>query len=263
MGFLDKLSTLLKVDISKLKTIKLFSDNKKVEINVNFTGINPSLLTSKQQDELKKLLNDVVQIEDTVLIEEESNKLLEDFTKSDSEKRNKKILAFLRNKIPPEDVKALRASLYLRKLHEERTNRELIAKVKSDIIQKYGERGGNIANLCTAGYFESTIIPLYETMAKEAGFKQEKFITRYDAIVLQVPFAVFVSGQHTEASLKSEVLSKIETNKKYGIHKLNIHAIGIRNSSKIKKVIKEIEEHFTKTPELESGSGYYIITIWF
>jgi hypothetical protein len=265
MGLLDKLSSIIKIDVSKLKTIKLFSDNKKTEVTINYTAVNPSLYSPSDQDKLKKLLHDAVQVEDAIVIEDKSNKLLEDFSKVDSESRNRDTLNYFADKIPPGDLEVLRASLYLRKLHEERTNRELIKKVKFDIIRKYGERGANIANLCTAGYFESTIRPLYESMKGGTDFTSEKFISRYNSIILQVPFAVFVNRLHTEETLKAEVLNKIKINKKYGIKKLNIHAIGDVNVNKVRAVTRdiEIEKLFTKSPDIESGSGYFIITIWF
>ncbi len=266
MSLLDKLKGIFKITIApnlKEISIKIGSDNKLVSQKANEVVINPSLASPVEKKKLSKLLEDFVKIEEGIVIEEKSSKMFDDFSKSDKKTDNRKLLEFFKGKIPPSDYEALRASLYLKDLHEARTNRDLIASVKKDIIDKYGERGGNIANLCTAGYFQSTIKPLYEEMYKEKSFSLDKFKARYDVIVTQTPIAVFVNRKHTSDSLKNEMVKKIEINRKYGIKRLNIHAIGESNISKVKEVLRGIEQEFSQDPDIESGSGYFMVTIWF
>lgn len=268
MNFLDKLSSFVKVVLPKVKNVEIIknlrigSTENKISIQNNFFIADPEKFNKEGVKALKGLVKDSIK-DGYLVLKDDSKKLLEDFKKVDSRKQNRELLEYFSGKIPSGDLEALRASLFIKDLHEKGIDRDLIHKLKQDIIFKHGRRGGYIANLTTAGYFESIIKPLYEEMATKPDFKMDTFRASYDQIVIQQPFAVFVSRVMTEEDLEKEVTDKIETNKKYGIQKLKIHAIGKSNVDKITNIINKLKDDFTRNPDVESGQDYLTMTIWF
>ena len=73
-------------------------------------------------------------------------------------------------------------SLFLRS--ELKRNRN-VSGYKNDIREQFGERGANIANLCTAGYFENEFMPLY-------ALSHEEFKEYYELAVKEKARALFV-----------------------------------------------------------------------
>lgn len=126
-------------------------------------------------------------------------------------------------------------------------NPDLIYRLKGDIIHKHGTRGLNICNLCTSGYFENWIKPLYEEMEKSPDFDPEKFNESYNLIIKEAAFAVFVTKDMKPDKLKEIVEKKIARNLKYGVNFINIHGIGKGNVDKIRVLISELE---TKYPDI-------------
>ncbi|MEE8403261.1 MAG: hypothetical protein V3R93_05875 [Candidatus Hydrothermarchaeaceae archaeon] len=118
---------------------------------------------------------------------------------------------------------------------------DIIYKLKGDIIKKHGKRGLNISNLCSAGYFETMIRPLYEEMKKDPDFSNEKFMEKYDIIINEEAFAIFVSGSMSVDNVKNAIQQKIERNLKYGVKFVNIHGIGKGNVEKIREALSYIE----------------------
>lgn len=106
----------------------------------------------------------------------------------------------------------------------------------SDIIARFGERGKNICNLYTAGYFDSQIKPLYEEVGTSDLLQ---FNQIYEQIVTESPYAVFIHAEMSVKNVGETVKQKMEISKKYGIKYLNIHGIGKDNVDKITILIKE------------------------
>jgi hypothetical protein len=100
-------------------------------------------------------------------------------------------------------------------------------------------------------------------MYKLPEFSGLKFLERFEVIVTQYTFAVFVSATRDKKDIKKEILDKIELNRKYGIKKLNIHGIGEYNVQRIKEILSEINNTLTSIPELSSGAFYINATITF
>lgn len=265
MSLLDKLSSIFHFDFSRLKTvhIHIFSDNKVEKtiiqdnraININVGSVDPQSL-QKFQQAIRKAVNQ----EKKLLLESGAKKTLDEFQKVDSLEKNRKLLEYFKGKISPTDISMLRASFFLREVHEKG---QPVGQLKLDIINRYGYRGANISNLCTERYFESLIQPLYEQMAVQKDFTLEKFQTAFEVIVTQFPFAVFISSRMTQNEVKTEVINKMEINKKYGIRKMNIHGIGASNVKKILLLLEELSSQFTTPPEIHSGGGHIAVTIWF
>lgn len=250
MGWLDKLSSLIKIDVSKLEKINInfFSGNKsqKTTINGNVTQININGFDKNEQEKFKEILRDQVQENGIILLGKSLNTLT-DFVKIDSSRETRTILDFFRGKISNSDLEILRFSIYLKKVFD---RGECVSELKSQIIQKYGERGKNICNLYSAGYFESQIRPLYENLSSQSNFSKEKFDTIYEIIVTESPYAIFINNRPSQKESLQQVITKIKTSNKYGITNLNIHGIGGRNVEKILHILEEIKDKIVQPPNI-------------
>ena len=191
MGFWDKLSSLLE----SFADIKLpFSQLKELNIKININSFNKTnperkpILIDETTETLHFFPNHISQhispekekefIELLKLYREERGKLvsakknsllncLYEFTKEES-KEDQEILIFFNNKIPHKDYLVLRDSLFLRReFFIKKKSPGTITSYKLDIRNRFGIRGVNIANLCTAGYFEKLIMPLFGEHSKE------------------------------------------------------------------------------------------------
>lgn len=130
------------------------------------------------------------------------------------------------------DWQALRDSLFLR---NEFKNHHSITLLKQNIVHRYGERGNTISNLCTAGYFEATMIPLFNSDQKE-------FWTYYDLALNKGITALFVNQGMTIDKVGDEIKRRLESGRLYGLKYVHIHGIGDAN---IKKISTCIEKHKT------------------
>lgn len=272
MDLLDKLSKLFKVDLSKLKKfhIHILSDNQHKNLTVdnrkinnvtigNLT-INIAKLEPQKIPQLQAIVKDLVTKDDELLIEDNANKTIEDFKEVDSQTENKKLLEYFKGKISPRDIEILRASLYLKSVYERGEN---VSQLKQDIMNRYGDRGKNISNLCSADYFTSQIKPLYEEMYSQLNFSAQDFLKVYEIIITESPYAVFINTRMSEEDVKNEVLNKMEIDKKYGIKYLNIHGIGKDNVDKIANLLKELTPKLAQTPEITKGERFIVVKIWF
>lgn len=248
-------------------TFKVLSDNK-IEVHndnrvinaQNVVQVNLAQLRPTELEMLGKVIRESVQNENALIIEDDSEKLIEEFSSFDE--KNKKELDYFRGKIPTTDLQILRSSMFLKSQHESGVP---VFRLKDNIVRKYGERGRNIANLCSAGYYELMIKPLYEEMYSQPDFSQQKFTERYNVIVDQYPFAVFVGRGMKFDQLKIDVFEKIKLNKKYGIPSLSIHGIGSENVQKINDLLNDpdLKKEFSKIPEIDSGQMFITVKIWF
>jgi hypothetical protein len=141
--------------------------------------------------------------------------------------KNTPVLNFFRPIIPLEDFEALNSALYLREVFLSNGD---VSKLKQDIRKRFGDRGNTIANLCTAGYFEKFLMPLYNS-------SKEKFNELYEIIVAKSVLAIFVHSDMTQEQIPKEITYKLEISTKYGIKFIHIHGIGILNVNKIKKTM--------------------------
>lgn len=260
MSLLDKLKGLFSIDIfSKLQGIfttnivnntyndKVTIDNSSKTIIINVGKINP---------EEKSTLNSIIQeaiTENNLLLEDKSKHLLDDF--NNTEPTFKDSLVLLSKIIPNNDIPIWRASLYLKKCFEKGEN---IEKLKCDIVQKYGERGRSITNLCTANYLDKLILRLYEELKleiKDENIIKQRFTFIYNDIISNLPITIFVSHYDKPDKLKDRITNKLINNFKYGIQILNIHGIGKSNIKKIEKIINDIENqyHMNKSVNIEEN----------
>jgi len=265
MTLLDSVKELFHIDISKLKSLVsiTFVTNQttnKFEI-VNQEGIiNTGKLTGHERKTLKRFTKEEVLRKGSILLEKKAKTVLDDITTTQNLPNNEALLTFFKGKIPPIDYEILRASLVIRAMHEAGKG---VTEIKDGLVSKYGDRGRNIANLCSAGYFENLIRPLYEEMNKDRDFSQQKFLDRYDVIITQVTFAVFVSHRMSYEDLKIRVKKKMIINKQYGIDFLHLHGIGEVNIAKINRFLKELSDQLRSVPKRDEDERYINVTIFF
>jgi len=245
MSFIDGLVKLFpkleKIKFNLLSNINISvnvdkSDKRKVVLNLpNKKAIE---LTDKESKKLFKLLPQAVE-DGYTLLEEKFDTKIQSYKKIISSNDNQKIIEYFKGKIPLLDLPILKASLYLKSLLDKGKK---TWNIKKEIILCYGKRGKNISNLCSAGYFETWIKPLYEKMAESPNFEKKDFIQIYNEIVENSPFALFVSSGMKSSEIKKALLDKVKTISNYGIRQLNIHGIGDKNMTKIRETIKDIPE---------------------
>ncbi len=269
MSWLDKLEHIIKVDLRGLKIFSpniniirnpekkekaTISEDKKI-ININFDSLEDS--------EKKELLNSIKQgFDDNEiknLLEDNSEKLVKDIKLESGSQITKKVLDFYKDKISYKHYQALEASLYLRRVFE---RGEPINNLKRDIVQKFGEDGRNICNLCSAGYFEGHIKQVYSEMSFSKGFSIVKFKDHFEDIVKTSPFAIFVSKETNGDELSGEIYHKLQTYKKYGVSFLAIHGIGKNNIKKINKIIQELEEEIEIDTKIKQDGNIIIVKIF-
>jgi hypothetical protein len=147
--------------------------------------------------------------------------------------KDDEILIYFKDKLSLSDYYALRDSLFLR---SEFMDRRDVSILKQNIRERYGERGCNISNLCTAGYFESLFKPLFEN------FTKRQFEEIYELVVDKGVYTLFVNAFMTIGEIKIEITDKIELAKKYGIKQLHVHGIGVKNSKNIGKCIEQLSD---------------------
>lgn len=248
MGWIEILKALqgiIKVEIKDIKFephIKLFSDNTinspiQIDANKKEIGINIAELDDNQTVEV---INLFTRDNGLPLVEKNAAAALEEF--GQVETANEDILKFFGDILPPNDVEVLRIAFFLK----ERGNRgENIEMYKEDVIVKYGDRGRNILNLYSAGYFEDIFRPLYKTLDAEG--KNYMFTKFYQKIVTRLPFVIFVNQRITA----EELLSRIKNRFKYGMPFVNVHGIGSKNKKTIRSALEKLENEGYEGIEIE------------
>lgn len=262
-GWFAELKSLVTgVDLSGMKSVdtNLVSGNRnsplislgKVEDNSKHVHVDINIGSKELDDPEKlKLVQSIVK---EATLEDKQHPLLESTVSSTVKAipgvtENSELVQYFTGKIPSSDIQALRSAVYMRSLYVEGQS---VDEMKHDIMSRFGPRGANIANLCTAGYFESHIRPMYEEFKQRPNFTPQLFIEHYNILVEGAPFAVFIGRNKSSEDLVNEVEHKISTNKSYGIKQLNLHAIGAENVKKLHKVIgdERISKFFTSSPAI-------------
>jgi len=239
MGWLDKLKAIFSLEINsplvninitrnsdnRVKGKEHFFDEEKKELLINYDELD-----DEKRRNLGNILKDkvggggkVLEKKTLILLNE-----LYDYQKNKGD--DKKILDFFFPIISLEDFEALESSLFLRKKFNERKD---VRELKEDLRKRYGDRGNNMANLCTAGYFEKFLMPLYNS-------SKEDFNKVYEVVVSKSAMAIFVHSQMSEKEITDELSRKLILSKKYGLDFIHIHGIGETN---IKIIISWIEEN--------------------
>jgi len=242
MGWFDSLKALfhIEIDYHPTKIIYVNSGNKYESHDGNRTlSLNLSKLDHDEKEQLKTITHQYLDA-GKLLLEAKTRSLLEDLYDYNKRSSNSSILSFFRDIIPAEDLEALEASLYLREKFN--TDRTKVPQLKDDIVKNFGNRGKNIANLCTAGYFENFLMKLYNS-------SPEQFKRLYELVVPKSIIAVFVYHDMTKEDITREIDLKIRLCKNYGVPFMHIHGIGTSNTQKIKEILDEEREYFSYYPK--------------
>ncbi len=180
------------------------------------------------------------------------------------ENSDKDLLDYFKGKISKEDYEILKISLFLRFRFRLKEN---VSDIKSDIIKRFGDRGKNIANLCSAEYFEEYIRPLWDTIHKSVVKKDEadqKFKKIFELIVRDGLLAVFVHHKMTEDKLAAKIAGKIEESRRYGFvmisDQLYVHALSLPNVKTVLQWIKNNPE-FPNVTIVSEGPDFITVSI--
>lgn len=152
---------------------------------------------------------------------------------------NQKLLNYFSGILPALDMRALKASLVLKRRLEQGLSTH---EIKRKIVITYGKRGSVISNLCSAGYFETWIKPLYEEMRKAPAFSRDRFLKVYIEIVDKHPFALFVNTRMTVIEVGEKIDLKIQQARERGISEINVHGIGSENIKTITEAVEKYKE---------------------
>lgn len=209
--------------------------NKPVIGNKIVNGIPPIVwdeLTPEQQKRLKDGIYGAFK-EGAEVLEATYADNAENYVKEEKTNEDNDLVVFFEGKIPAEDLYSLKASLYIHKLFKEGKD---IHDLKKQLRYSNGQRGINICNLYSAGYFRTWIKPLYENSAPE-NFKES-----YEIVIVQSPFAIFVNADMTVANIEEQIKVKVNDSQLYGIKTVNVHGIGSDNINKIFEAIKNLSK---------------------
>jgi hypothetical protein len=227
------------------EAIEYDAENKKLRVNL-------ARANKKIKQEIYPLLRAALHEDDITYLENETTAELEDFRVKESNANFRGIIEYLQKIIPLKDIPIWRAALYIRQCSEDYKQtknleqKKLILRnisiLKGEIRNRFGKKGSNIANLCSANYISEWIQPLYEEIKasptitnEQAGIQMFQWI--YRIVVEELRYTIFVSSQDTVGYIFQQIELKLQ----YGLNFLNIHGIGYRNIRIIEEVAKKIE----------------------
>lgn len=266
--WLQKLLELVKFDFSAnlLKTDKVevnqthittAPEAPTIRVQGDCVEINISKLTPEQIKAVKPLLREAFDRSNQTFIASKTGEQIEELKTIEASPQSEKILSSLRSIISPEDYSALRSALFLRSQYAAGKN---VYKLKYEIMQRFGDRGRKITNLCSAGYFDD-IPDQLEKAKKSPGFTQDKFRLSFDKFVDESAFAIFVKAHSSTKETETQIVRGIKDNSSYGLQRLLIHGIGKENLTKIREAVTAIiKKHpkITKVKEEQVGDAILV-----
>lgn len=216
---------------------------------------------NKIKDSLREAQN-----EGATLLVKESHERIRDIKSKEEEPDTKSLLNFFIDKLPADDYLALRAAIYTDKLAREGIGYKQVYRLKGETANRFGPRAYKICNLYSLGYFETVIKPLYEEFYHDGFFDRKKFLNKYNIIVNEEAFAIFVPDTMEKDEVRDAIKIKINRNLKYGRRDVTIHAKGRYNVAKVRGAISDIEEEgeypITKMDIEETENGI-TAKLWF
>lgn len=164
--------------------------------------------------------------EGQVIIKKGSDKKLESYTRYSHLNKDKGIIEFFKDILTKDDFDALKASLFMRSEMPKMNNS--VNSLKSDIRDRFGDRGANIANLCSANYFENEFIPLFNESTRE------QFEEYYALAVGKKARALFVHSEMGVGDIEREFNGMLAKGLRYHMANFRIHGMGKVNVDNIK-----------------------------
>ncbi|MCA9323577.1 hypothetical protein KC992_00570 [Candidatus Saccharibacteria bacterium] len=240
------------------------SDNENsnpISIDGNTLRINASTDEGRRiADAIVKKLPRNVKHNDLVL-EQGSLEEFETVSKVLDDTAYKKELEIFKPMVVSSDVPILEIAILVKKAYD---NGENVAPIKSQAIQRYGNRAAMICNLYSSGYFHTLIKPLF--YSKEKGdIAIDTYLEIYDMIVTESPLAMFIGVGTERSSAKKQLLKKIKANKENEVGYLNIHGINETNIKLIKSLLEEddVKSEFTDDPQFYQKGRSFKAVIFF
>lgn len=217
--------------------------NKNVNI-INITPNSQGLVDDETLEKLKTIVLPVFENNKVLVLQDESQQLLKSYKYFRNSNTTADLLDFFRGKINQLDLRLLETGLYEEYLiTTNQLNKAL--KVKTDVIGQYGQRGKNIINLATGGYYKTHIKPLYEALDEQN--LSSNFEKEYEQILSELPFAIFVHNGITEDGALKMLFEKADKNVQYGVHEETIILNGFgANADRIEKLIPKLQKKYKR-----------------
>lgn len=236
--------TLINIQIGEINNAKK-GDIKSVMLDEKSQTlqIDISRLTKEQMRDFRSIVDSYI-VEGNYLLEEESADLLNKLYSFNKKSDYQKHLSFFKGLISTDDFKALESSYFMRTEHESNADSVIIGNHKKEIRNRFGQRGGHIANLCTTGYFEELLIPIYN-------YEPDSFQSWYKLVVDQGALTLFIHSGMKNEEIISTLRNKTELAKRYGLSHFYVHSKGARNIRTIKKCLAEFEKTYKAIPKIE------------
>lgn len=223
-------------DSEEAKMGSAYSFEKKEKILV----INAQLLSKADRPLLLDLIRKVHESGDLIWKSDKKEALsfYQDYIEKN---KHQSTLEFFKDILSRDDYSALKMAFFIRFQME---LKRPVYTYKKDIRDRFGERGANIANLCTAEYFENEFIPFYNA------YSQEEFSEYYELAVGKKARALFVHVGMDMEQIETEFNAMVEKALKYHMKDFRVHGLGVQN-------VKTIKEFFADKKHSESDK-YFI-----
>jgi nucleoside diphosphate kinase len=267
----EKLKEVIKIDIkfNNLINIQINNNNSSNQVDYSeeekYLSVNYQKLPYIEKNKIREITKGA-QREGVPVLFNETQELIKDIKSNEAEPEVKSILIFFKSKIPPDDFSALRAAIYIDKRAREGLGYKEVYRLKGEVARRFGGRGLKICNLYALGYFETMIKPIYEEFNQDSFFDRKKFIRKYNIVVNEEAFAVFVPDIMEKDEVKSAIESKIARNLKYGRRDVTIHSKGKYNIAKVREAISNIDEegeYLISKKDIEETENSITAKLWF
>lgn len=211
-----------------------------VELHERQLIVRFNRLSDQQKKTLQGLFKEI-QEQGKTFISQERTKILLKF--KDVAPTQKLSSDFLKLTTTPGDSECFKVGVFLQMACADHFKAGICTKEdfhseRSRISAKYGDRGAKILKICTAGYLDTYILPLF-SMYEESKISVAFFKEQYDLIIKEEAFSIFVNGYMGVKDIVEKIEKKMKTNREYGIPLLNIHGIGENNIRNIQSALEE------------------------
>lgn len=224
--------------------------DKILEVNIlKMTGEERLLLQEKIREQLAS---------NFLILKKTTQDEVAEIKKYTEKNTDKKLLSFFNGRLPADDYSALRMSLFLRV--QKKLGKD-VNGYKSDIRDRFGDRGASISNLCSEGHFEDL-----KRWVEDNNIDSEGFRRYYEIMVEKRATAMFVNSHMTSATMESLFTEMVAKAKKYHVRQFSIHGLGASNVNLIKGFTSGLEETDDYTVnciymERDGSATEYVVTM--
>ena len=214
--------------------------------NKTLTVILPNL---NDNTEVKKvcleLLKEVFECGEIPLMTS-MDKTIKLYKKYSSKNNDKETLDFYGKILNTDDLGALKMSLFIK---AQKNAQQDISSYRRSIKDRFGYRGLNISNLCSAGYFDTEFRNLYNSAPSQ-------FQEYYEIVVGKGARALFVNLSMSVSDVEKAFDYTLNKAMKYHLSEFRIHGKGLGNINTIKSLVSELNKD-TKQTDYTIDEGYF------